>query len=56
MRYLLVIMRYSISEFHECRLIMLSFIVVSMKSLRGLGSEGFNEYMSTQHAPVVWIL
>ena len=56
MRYLLVIMRHSILRPHKCRLIMLCFIVVSMKLLRGLGSEGLDEYMSTQYAPVVWVL
>ena len=45
MRYLFVIMRYSISEFYECRLIMLCFIIVLMKLLRDLNSENLNEYM-----------
>ena len=53
MRHLLVTMRYSISKPYECRLIMLCLIVVLMKSLRGLNSKNFDEYMSTQHAPVV---
>ena len=49
MRYLLIIMRYSISEPYKCRLIMLNSIIVLIKSLRGLSSEGFDEYISTQH-------
>ena len=53
MRHLFVTMRYSVSESHECRLIMLSLIVVSMKSLRDLSLKGFDEYMSTQHALVI---
>ena len=53
MRYLFIIMRYSALRSHECRLIMLNLIAVSMKSLRGLNSEGFDEYISTQHAPVI---
>ena len=40
-------MRYLILKSCKCRLIMLYLIVVSMKSLRGLNLEGFNEYMST---------
>ena len=47
MRYLLVTMRYSILKSYECRLIMLSSIIVSMKLLRSLNSEGLNEYIST---------
>ena len=47
MRYLFVTIRYSASESHECRLIMLNFIIVSMKSLRGLNLKSFNEYIST---------
>ena len=47
MRYLFIIIRYSISKSHECRLIMLYFIIVLMKSLRGLGSKGLGEYIST---------
>ena len=47
MRYLFIIMRYSISEPYECRLIMLNFIIVLMKSLRDLNLEDFDEYMST---------
>ena len=47
MRYLFVIMRYSASGPYECRLIMLYFIVVLMKLLRDLNSEGLGEYMST---------
>ena len=46
MRHLFVIMRYSISESYECRLIMLSLIVVLMKSLRGLNLKNLDEYMS----------
>ena len=53
MRYLLVIIHYSISKSHKCRLIMLYFIVILIKSLRDLSSEGFNEYISTQYAPVI---
>ena len=53
MRHLLVTMRYSTSEPYECRLIMLDFIVVLMKLLRGLNSKSLDEYMSTQHAPVI---
>ena len=46
-------MRYSILKSHECRLIMLYFIVVLMKLLRDLSSESFNEYMLTQYALVI---
>ena len=53
MRHLLITMRHSVSESHKCRLIMLSLIVVSMKSLRGLNLKNFNEYISIQHAPVI---
>ena len=53
MRYLLVIMRYSISESHECRLIMLCLIIVLIKSLRDLSLKNLNEYISTQYAPVI---
>ena len=53
MRHLLVTMRYSISESHKCRLIMLNLIIVLMKSLRDLGSESLDEYISTQHASVI---
>ena len=53
MRYLFITMRYSILKSYECRLIMLYFIIVSMKSLRDLSSKSLNEYMSTQHAPVI---
>ena len=49
MRYLLVIARYSVSESYSYRLIMLYFIAASIKSLRGLNSENFNEYIFTQH-------
>ena len=35
---------------------MLNFIIVLMKSLRGLNSKDFDEYMSIQHAPVIWVL
>ena len=48
-------MRYSVSEPYECRLIMLNFIVILMKLLRGLSSEGLDEYISIQHAPVIWV-
>ena len=47
MRYLFVIMRYLISESYKCRLIMLYFIIVLMKLLRGLSSENLNEYILT---------
>ena len=53
MRYLLIIMRYSISKPYKCRLIMLCFIVASMKLLRDLNLKNLDEYISTQHAPVV---
>ena len=53
MRYLFVIMRYSISKPHKCRLIMLYFIIVLMKLLRDLSSKSFNEYISTQYVPVI---
>ena len=53
MRYLFVIMRYSILKSYECRLIMLYFIIVLMKSLRDLNLKSFDEYMSTQHVPVI---
>ena len=53
MRYLLIIMRYSILKPHECRLIMLNSIIVLMKSLRGLSLEDLDEYMSTQHVLVI---
>ena len=46
MRYLLVLMRYSISKLYKCRLIMLDFIVVLIKSLRDLNLKSFDEYMS----------
>ena len=47
MRYLFVIMRYLISKSYKCRLIMLYFIVVLMKSLRDLNLKNFDEYIST---------
>ena len=47
MRYLFITMRYSISESYKCRLIMLSSIIVLMKSLRDLSSENFDEHIST---------
>ena len=53
MRYLFIIMCYSISKSHKCRLIMLNLIIVLIKSLRDLSSEGFDEYISTQHASVI---
>ena len=53
MRYLLVTVRYSISESYECRLIMLYFIIVSIKSLRDLSSENFDEYILIQHIFVI---
>ena len=56
MRHLPATVRHSASGPHECRLIMLCPIAAPMESLRGLGSEGLGEYMSTQHAPVVWVL
>ena len=34
---------------------MLNFIVVLMKSLRSLDLKGLDEYMSTQHASVIWV-
>ena len=46
MRYLFVIMRYSVLESHKCRLIMLNLIIVLMKSLRDLNLKGFDEYIS----------
>ena len=55
MRYLFIIMRYSISKSHKCRLIMLNSIIVLMKSLRDLNLKNLDEYMSTQHAFVVWV-
>ncbi len=39
---------------YSCRLIMLCPIAAPVKLLRGLGSGGLGEYMSTQYAPVVW--
>ena len=53
MRYLFIIMRYSISKPHECRLIMLYFIIVLIKSLRDLSSENFDEYISIQYTSVI---
>ena len=53
MRYLFIIMRYSISESSKCRLIMLYFIIVLIKSLRGLSLKNFDEYISIQYAPVI---
>ena len=53
MRYLLVIMRYLILKSYKCRLIMLYFIIVLMKLLRGLNSKSFDEYMSTQYVSVI---
>ena len=53
MRYLFIIMRYSISELYECRLIMLYFIVVLMKLLRDLSSKSFDEYISIQYTLVI---
>ena len=53
MRYLFVIMRYSILKSYECRLIMLSFIVVLIKLLRDLSSKNLDEYISTQHTFVI---
>ena len=47
MRYLFVIMRYSTLRSHECRLIMLCFIIVLMKLLRDLSSESLDEYILT---------
>ena len=47
MRYLFVIMRYLVLGPYECRLIMLYFIIVLMKLLRGLSSESFDEYILT---------
>ena len=55
MRYLLVTMRYSILKPYKCRLIMLCFIIVLMKSLRDLSLEDFDEYISTQHTSVIWV-
>ena len=46
MRYLLIIMRYSVSKLYKCRLIMLYFIVVSIKLLRDLNLKGLDEYIS----------
>ena len=53
MRHLLVTVRHLILESYKCRLIMLCFIVVSMKSLRGLSLKSFDEYMLTQYAFVI---
>ena len=53
MRHLLVIMRYSILKSYECRLIMLNFIIVLIKSLRDLSLKSFDEYISIQYAPVI---
>ena len=53
MRYLLVIVRYSISKSYKYRLIMLYFIIVLIKSLRDLSSKIFDEYISTQHILVI---
>ena len=53
MRYLLVTVRYSISKSYKCRLIMLCFIVVLMKSLRGLSLKNFDEYILIQYTPVI---
>ena len=53
MRYLLVIMRYSILRSYEYRLIMLNLIIVLIKLLRGLSLKNLNEYMLTQHTPVI---
>ena len=53
MRHLLVTMRYSISEPHKCRLIMLNSIAASIKSLRDLNLKNLNEYMSTQYTLVI---
>ena len=46
-------MRHSTSESYECRLIILNFIVVSMKLLRDLNSENLDEYMLIQYASVI---
>ena len=56
MRYLLITVHYSISKSHKCRLIMLYFIVVLIKLLRGLSLKSFDEYILTQYAPVIWVL
>ena len=56
MRHLPVTMRHSASGPYKCRLIMLNPIVVSMKSLRGLNSKSLNEYISIQHALMIWVL
>ena len=53
MHYLFIIMRYSISESHKCRLIMLYSIIVLIKLLRDLSLKNFNEYISTQHTLVI---
>ena len=53
MRHFFVIMRYSISEPYKCRLIILYFIIVLIKSLRDLNSKNLDEYISTQHTPVI---
>ena len=53
MRYLLIIMRYSISKPYKCRLIMLNFIIALMKSLRSLNSKSLDEYISTQYVLVI---
>ena len=51
MRYLPATARYLALEPYSCRLIILYPIAALVESLRGLGSEGLGEYMSTQHAP-----
>ena len=44
MRYLFVTARYLTSKPYLCRLTMLYFIVASIKLLRSLNSENFDEY------------
>ena len=53
MRHLFVTARHLVSESYLCRLIMLCFIIVLIKSLRGLSSENFNEYTSIQYTFVI---
>ena len=47
MRYLFIIIYYSILKSYKCRLIMLYFIIVLIKLLRDLSLENFDEYIST---------
>ena len=53
MRYLLVTARYLILKSYKCRLIMLCFIVNSIKLLRDLSLKSLDEYMLTQYTFVI---